>query len=171
MRTLQRKAARWVRVAGAAETGDLVEFHMTGASALQYDMALERAMAAGRQLRESDEIRAAYGLEELPLETMAEEDGVMLGVSTTLLATEVALIVATEMRGYLGEDGETPAAWNRRNVALAMQDWQGGRSIAQRFLDVALAPIYEIRTEGKPFAAAPSTTGAAADGFATDAAN
>lgn len=158
-----------MRVAGSPEGGDEVAFLMTACSALQYDMALERAMTAGRQLRDSDEIRAAYGLDALPPEIMVEEDGVTLGVSTTLLATEVALIVASEMRGYLGEDGETPAAWNKRNVALAMQDWQGGRSIAQRFLDVALAPIYEIRTEGKPSAAAPSITGAAAESSARDA--
>ncbi|MDP1555479.1 MAG: hypothetical protein Q8L84_08475 [Hyphomonas sp.] len=172
MRTLQRKAARWVRVAGSDDTGDAVAFLMTPASALQYDMALERAMTAARQLHESGEIRAAYGLDALPPEAMGEEDSAAsLGVSTTVLATEVALIVATEMRGYLGEDGETPAAWTRRNVALAMQDWQGGRSIAQRFLDVALAPVYEARTEGKLSAAGPNTTGAAAAGCATDAAS
>lgn len=171
MRTLNRKAPAWVRVAGSEAGGDLVEFLMTPASALQYDMALERAMAAARQLRDSEEVRAAYGLAELPVEVMIEEAETTLGISTTLLAVELALTVATGWRGYLGEDGETPAAFTRRNIALAMQDWHGGVSLARRFTDIVLAPIFEVAREGKPSAAAPPISGAAASSSATDAAS
>lgn len=150
-RTLKRKPAAWTRVAGSKETGDLVEFRMTPASALQYDMAIERATAAARQLQSSEAIRQAYGLDELVVTDVAEdnEDGPVLGLSTTLLATELALIIATDFRGYLGEDGRAAAVFSRRTVALAMQDWHNGQSVARHFLDLALAPVYRSKAEGK----------------------
>jgi len=148
-RTLQRKPADWVTIAGAEETGDLVQFLMTPASALQHEIALDRASAAARELQESEEVRKAYGLDALQVADIGDDGEALLGLSATLLATELALIVATELRGYLGEDGESPARFDRRTIALVMQDWHTGQSMAQRFLLRALVPIYRSIEEGK----------------------
>lgn len=149
-RTLKRTPPAWIRVAGTEDAGDLVEFYMTPASSLQFDMALERATRASRQLADSGEIRGQYGLDELGSADMAEDVDTSLGVSTTIMATELALIVATDFRGYLNEAGDGPAEFNRRSVALAMQDWHGAQSLAQHFMGLALAPIYRVKSEGKP---------------------
>ena len=148
-RSLKRKARQWVPVAGSEEGGNLVAFRMRPATYLEHEMAVERASTAARQLQEAEEVRIAYGLEEFEISEVVDEGEVLLGFSKSLLATELALIVADDFKGYLGEDGE-PAAFSRRNVALAMQDWQGGVSIAHLFLNLALAPVYLEAVEEKP---------------------
>ena len=148
-RSLTRKTHAWVTIAGSEQTGDKVELYMTPASSLQYELALERAGKAARQLAEAEDMRQAYGLEALPPEAVVEEGEASLGIATTLQATELALIIATDWRGYTDDDGEA-AAFNRRNLALALSDWHGIQSLAQHFMQIALAPIFKERAEGKP---------------------
>ncbi len=156
-RSLKRRPAEWTEIAGRKETGDLVEFLMVPATALQHDFAVERAMAVARQLQESEELRREYGLEEFPLSEIVEEADVALGMSTTLIAVELAMIVVRDWRGYVelppAEEGEepepVPVPFNRRNVALALQDWDGPQKVASKFLDKALAPVYLATSEGK----------------------
>lgn len=168
-RTLKRKPRAWVRVAGSEAGGDAVRFLLTPATALEYELALENARKAGRSLSASQEVRQRYGMDELPVEALAGEDeDVILGISTVVLATELAMIIAAGMDGYFEDNGE-PVEFTRRNVALVMQDWSGPKSLAQHFLDVALAPVFEALTEGKPSAAVPDGSGAAAGNTAQDA--
>ena len=170
VRTLKRKARGWITVAGNEAGGTAVRFLMMPATALEYEVALENARRAGRALSASEEVRQRYGLDELPVDALAGEDeGVILGISTTILATELAMVIAAGTEGYYEEDG-TPVEFTRRNIALIMQDWSGSKSIAQHFLDVALAPVFEALTEGKPSAAVLPGSGAAAGHTAQDAA-
>lgn len=169
MRSLKRRPRAWVTLAGREEDGTAIRFHMRPAMSIEFDQATARSQSAMRKLAEAEEVRAEYGLDELPPEFVEEGEMALIGVSTTLLATELAMIIADDFSGYADENGE-PEPFNRRNVALAMSDWADGRSVAQRFLDRALVSVYEARLEGKPFAAAPNGTGAAAKPIADPAA-
>jgi hypothetical protein len=148
-RSLKRKTRDWVTLVGDPAQGDAVEFHMRPASAMEWELALERAGKAARGLHDADDVRQSYGLDELPPEALVEDTDASIGVATTLQATELAMLVATDWRGFVAENGE-PEPFTRRNVALAMSDWHRGKSLAQYFLQLALAPIFEASTEGKP---------------------
>ncbi|RAN30632.1 hypothetical protein [Hyphomonas pacifica] len=178
-RKLKKQKPVWVTVAGDKEQGTAIEFLMRRADALDHDLAIERASRAARNLARLEDVRRAYGLDELPDDLMIEEEddapAALLGISTVLQATELALIVATDWRGYVedvegGEEGEVrPVEFSRRNVAMGMSDWHGAQSLAWHFLQLSMAPVFAEHKEGKPCAAAPNISGAAAQESAGDA--
>lgn len=168
-RKLQPLAAAWTRVAGSEAAGDLVEFHMHPADSFQFDLAVERAKKVMRQIAEHDELAQEYGLSAFSMqEDLAGDEGAILGMSTALIATELAMEIATEFRGYIDQD-DRPFPWTRRHVFHAMRDWDGEKSVAQRFLDRALVSVFRVQKEEKPFAGAPNGTGAPAINTAPDA--
>lgn len=169
-RTLERKARSWVTVAGSVALGDAVEFMMRPATATEYELAVELASAAARQIAVGDDVRASYGLDELPPEIFGgEDDRAVIGVSTVLVATELALIVASDVRGFADDNGD-PYPFDRRHIAMMMQEWVGPASVASQFQEKALASVYRMSAEGKRSAAAPNGNGAAAGNSAGDAA-
>lgn len=169
MRTLDRKPREWVTVAGSEAGGHAVRFLMRPATQFEFDLAVERASAAARQLAQGEEARRLYGLDELPAEIFGgEEEEPVIGVSTTLVATELAMLVASDVDGYCDAAGEK-YPFDRRHVGMIMMDWVGGSSVARQFQERALTGVYRAFAEGKPFAAALSGIGAAAAHTARDA--
>lgn len=170
MRTLERKPREWVTVAGNELTGHVVRFLMRPATEFEYNLAVERAGVAARQLATAEEARRIYGLDELPPDVFGDADGdPIIGVSTTLVATELAMLIACDVEGYVDGAGEK-YEFNRRNVGMIMMDWVGPSSVARQFQEKALAGVYRVFLEGKPSAAALSGIGAAAADIAKDAA-
>lgn len=170
MRTLERKPREWVTVAGSEAGGHAVRFLMRPATQFEFDLAVERASAAARQLALGEEARRLYGLDELTSDVFgSDEEEPVIGVSTTLVATELAMLVASDVEGYCDEAGEK-YPFDRRHVGMIMTDWVGGRYVALQFQEKALAGVYRAYAEGKPFAAVPSGIGAAAGSIARDAA-
>lgn len=172
-RTLERKPREWVTVAGSEAGGHAVRFLMRPATKFEFDLAVERASAAARKLAQADETRKLYGLDELPSEIFGgdedeDEPVTVVGVSTTLVATELAMLVATDVEGYCDAAGEK-YPFDRRHVAMIMMDWVGDSSVARQFQEKALVAVYRAFAEGKPLAAAPSGIGAAAEHIARDA--
>lgn len=170
MSTLERKPREWVTVAGREADGTAIRFLMRPATNFEFELAVERASQAARKIAEGEDTRALYALDELPPEIFGDEDEEpVIGVSTTLVATELAMICATDWQTPYSDDQGKAYPFIRRWVARVMTDWVGTSSVGRQFQDRALAPVYRARVEGKPSAVAPNGTGAAAGITAKDA--
>ncbi|WP_421792752.1 hypothetical protein [Hyphobacterium sp.] len=133
------------------------------------ETAIRLAEAAAREMVKQQDLLAEYGMEAAEASTLFDlaDLNVTVGTGSVLFAVELVMIAGVEWGGFDLEDG-SPAEDNpitRRAAGLLFLERIPGTvrvSLAQRFIEKALAtPVYQ-RSEGKDSASARTGTSALA---------
>lgn len=158
--------ARWENLSAPGQ--DIGEGHvsmeMRRADGADEALAETQARANIAQIVDGKIMASTYALERISSTEWAEairnkDVDLWTGIGYQIFAVELAMIVGSAIKG-VDVDGE-PATWNRRSVSLLLRARipgaepilgmrRLGSTFASSFLSIAMAPLREARTEGKP---------------------
>lgn len=157
----------WVELAAG------VELYMREADGAEQALAEQNARAKVRAMIEADDVAEDFALGGYDFsELLSEkEPTIFAGFGQLIFAVELAMIVASDIRGLAFDDSETPAPFERSTLARLFRaalpepvevTGLSVRRFSTIFLDKALKAPMMRQEEGNVSGAARSGTGAAA---------
>lgn len=145
------------------ESYSVIEIHCRLADALDMDVARARVEEALRAYMSNADTLIDYGLDAFNRRDLIDAADNLIGASALLLAVELAVLTVTDVRGVEGADGR-PITADRPGFAELLRypaSAARGDLLCNRFMNLVLAPIFEVLTEGKDYVTGQNTSGAA----------